>query len=362
MMIPFNNFKRQYRSIEKELTSAIHRVLESGWYVLGKEVQSFEKEFSSFIDVKYCVGVASGTEAIALALMANDIGTNDEVITTSVTAFPTITGIYQSGAKAIVIDVLDGDGLMDSAKIEKKITSKTKAIVPVHLYGQSCDMDAILKIAKKHNLVVIEDCAQSTGATYKSKKCGSLGVCGAFSFYPTKNLGAIGDAGAITTNDEGIYNKLLFLRNYGQTKRYHHEFQGINSRLDELQAAILRVKLPLLNIENERRAQIAANYRSQLKGVQFLTENDYGESSNHLFVIKTKNRDRFMNYLQENGVSSLIHYPIPIHKQKAFIGQKNESLPISESFTQSIVSLPLYPELTESEIDRITKTINSYED
>ncbi|MDO5977542.1 DegT/DnrJ/EryC1/StrS family aminotransferase [Flavivirga spongiicola] len=360
-MIPFNNFKLHYQDLKPNIDEAITRVMDSGWYVLGKEVVAFEKEFAQYLNAKHCVGVASGTEAITLALMANNIGIGDEIITTNITAFPTITGIVQAGAKPIVVDVFKENGLIDYTKIASKINEKTKGIVPVHLYGQSCDMDYIMKIAKQYNLCVIEDCAQATGATYKNKKCGTIGNCGAFSFYPTKNLGAHGDAGAITTNNEETYNKLLSLRNYGQTKRYYHDFNGINSRLDELQAAILRVKLPFLKHWNKKRAQIASYYKEHLKGVTFLKENEYGESANHLFVIKVANRDHFLKYLNNNGVAALIHYPIPIHKQKAFLYQKDEVLEVSENFSSDILSLPIYPELSEKNLQEIVTIINKYE-
>ena len=360
-MIPFNNFKLHYQDLKPDIDKAIARVMDSGWYVLGKEVKAFENEFAQYLNVKYCVGVASGTEAITLALMANNIGDGDEIITTNVTAFPTITGIVQAGVKPVVVDIFKEDGLIDFTKIVSKINKKTKGIVPVHLYGQSCDMDPIIKIAKQYNLRVIEDCAQATGATYKNKKCGTIGDCGAFSFYPTKNLGAYGDAGAITTNNEETYNKLLSLRNYGQTKRYYHDFNGINSRLDELQAAILRVKLPFLELWNKKRNQIAFFYKAHLKGVTFIKENEYGESVHHLFVIKVANRDHFLEYLNNNGVAALIHYPIPIHKQKAFLYQKDDILKGSETFTNDILSLPIYPELSEKELQKIVTVINNYE-
>lgn len=360
-MIPFNNFKLHYQDLKPVIDKAITRVMDSGWYVLGKEVEAFENEFAQYLKVKYCVGVASGTEAITLALMANDIGAGDEIITTNVTAFPTITGIVQAGAKPVVVDVFKENGLIDYTKIASKINGKTKGIVPVHLYGQPCDMDAIMKIAKQYNLCVIEDCAQATGATYKNKKCGTIGNCGTFSFYPTKNLGAYGDAGAIATNNEATYSKLLALRNYGQTKRYYHDFTGINSRLDELQAAVLRVKLPFLEHWNKKRAQIASYYKKHLKGVAFLKDHEYGESANHLFIIKVANRDHFLNYLNSNGVTSLIHYPIPIHKQKAFLNQKDEIFEVSENFTGDILSLPIYPELSEKNLQKIVGLINKYE-
>ncbi len=360
-MIPFNNFKLHYQDLKPGMDKAFTRVMDSGWYVLGKEVEAFENEFARYLNVKYCVGVASGTEAITLALMANNIGEGDEVITTNVTAFPTITGIVQAGAKPVVVDVFKESGLIDFTKIVSKINKKTKGIVPVHLYGQSCDMAGIMEVAKQHNLCVIEDCAQATGATYKNKKCGTIGNCGAFSFYPTKNLGAYGDAGAVATNDEATYNKLLSLRNYGQTERYYHDFNGINSRLDELQAAILREKLPFLEHWNKKRGQIASHYKEQLKGVTFLKENEYGQSVYHLFIIKATDRDHLLKYLKANGVAALIHYPVPIHKQKAFLYQKDEIFTESEIFTSNILSLPIYPELSEKDLQKIVTIINEYE-
>lgn len=360
-MIPFNNFKLHYQENKQAIDSAINRVLKSGWYVLGNEVKNFEKEFSNYLNIKYCVGVASGTEAITLSLMANNIKEGDEVITTSVTAFPTITGIEQAGAKPVVVDIRESDGLIDCKKIEERITSKTKAILPVHLYGQSCDMDVIINIAEKYNLVVIEDCAQAAGAIYKTKKCGTIGHCGTFSFYPTKNLGAYGDAGAITTNDKIVYAKLISLRNYGQTERYHHDYRGINSRLDELQAAVLRSKLPFLDLWNTKRTQIANYYKEHLKGVEFIEENAYGKSAHHLFVIKVPFRDELLNYLKENNIESLLHYPIPIHKQKAFLSQKNECLKVAENLTNKIISLPIYPELSQEDMKKIVVIVNNYE-
>ena len=360
-MIPFNNFKLHYEQIKLEVDAAISRVMKSGWFVLGNEVKEFEESFSKFIGVTYCVGVASGTEAITLALLANDISKGDEVITTNVTAYPTIVGIEQAGCVPVVVDVYEESGLIDFSKISAKITAKTKAILPVHLYGQSCDMNPILEIANEHQLLVIEDCAQATGATYQSKNCGAIGKCGAFSFYPTKNLGANGDAGAVTTNDVNVYNKLVSIRNYGQTKRYHHEHKGINSRLDEIQAAILNAKLPYLNSWNKRRNEIVTYYKKHIRTVEFIKAYAYGNSVNHLFVVKVSNREKFMRYLESKGIASLIHYPIPINKQNAFNFQKKENFTNSEKFTNHIVSLPLYPELTDDEVKLIVKVVNNYE-
>lgn len=360
-MILFNNFKQTYSDNKVEIDQAIRRVAESGWYILGKENELFEKNFASYLNARFCVGVANGTEAIALALMACDVESGDEVITTNLTAYPTITGIIQSGAKPVLVDISEDDGLIDPDLIEEKITKHTKAIVPVHLYGQSCNMDPILKIAEKYKLKIVEDCAQSTGAEYKSAKCGTIGNCGAFSFYPTKNLGAMGDGGAISTNDRNVYEKLLSCRNYGQTKRYYHDEKGINSRLDEIQAAILNVKLSHLDNHNEIRNQISRIYRDNLNSVTCLKLNDYGKHVNHLFVVKSKNRDGLMSHLQKNDIQSLIHYPVPVNKQKAFSGQKNEKFIHSERFADSILSIPLYPELKESEYYKIITIINEFD-
>jgi len=359
-MILFNDFSLEPLILKQEIRLAIQRVTDSGWFILGKELKTFESEFAKYIGTRYCIGVASGTEAIALALMAHNIGDGDEVITTNLTAFPTITGILQSGAKPVVVDIFSDNGLIDYRQIEAKITPNTKGIVPVHLYGQSCQLDEIKIIAQRHNLIVIEDCAQSTGATFQDHKCGSIGACGAFSFYPTKNLGAYGDGGAITTSDEAIYTKLLALRNYGQTKRYYHESKGINSRLDEIQAAILNVKLKYLDQGNQERHEIAMMYRNNLQTVECLTEENYGTHANHLFVVKSPHRDQLAEYLQSKGVQTLIHYPIPINRQKAFPWQKDDSLENSYSFADSILSLPIYPGLSKQHIDQIIQTVNDF--
>lgn len=361
-MIRFDNFNVQYAALKKEIDEAVHKVLASGWFIMGKELEAFEAEFAAYIGCPYCIGVASGTDAIALSLMVLDIGSGDEVITTNMTAFPTIAGIMQTNATPVVVDISYDDGLINTAEIEKRITPHTKAIVPVHLYGQSCDMDPICEIAQKYNLKVVEDCAQSVGASYKNKKTGSIGHVNAFSFYPTKNLGAYGDAGAITTNDETIYQRLLQLRNYGQRVRYYHDSFGINSRLDEMQAAILRAKLKYLGDWNNQRRQLAHYYQSHLKSVKCLKENSYGVPVYHLFVIKTHGRDRMVEYLKSHDIQCLIHYPVPIHEQKAFPGKKsaNERYPRTERFANEIVSIPIYPELTEEDREKIVKVINEF--
>ncbi len=359
-MILFQNFQRSYVAIEDEIGDAIKRVLDSGWYILGEETTSFETEFARYTGAEYCVGVANGTEAIAIALKANGIGVNDEVITTNITAYPTISGIIQAGAIPVVVDITENDGLIDCSKIEEKITKRTKAIVPVHLYGQSCEMDEITSLARQYKLKIVEDCAQSVGAEYNGKKCGTIGDCGAFSFYPTKNLGAYGDAGAITTHDKSLYKKLLMWRNYGQSDRYCHEQEGINSRLDEIQAAILRVKLKYLDENNDKRNKIASYYRDRLSTVKCLTLHSYGKHVNHLFVVKTKQREVFMQYMKENNIQILLHYPIPVNQQKAFYWQKDELFECSARFANEIVSLPLYPELHQPEIEKIVNIINEF--
>ncbi|HAH22369.1 MAG TPA: erythromycin biosynthesis sensory transduction protein eryC1 [Prolixibacteraceae bacterium] len=359
-MILFNDFKLESPLLKQEVQLAIQKVIDSGWFILGKELEAFESDFARYIGTRYCVGVASGTEAIALALMAQNIGQGDEVITTNLTAFPTISGILHSGAQPVVVDIFDSNGLIDYTQIEQKITHRTEAIVPVHLYGQSCNMAEIKTIADKHNLRIIEDCAQASGATFHDRKCGSIGHCGAFSFYPTKNLGAYGDGGAITTNDDEVYKKLLALRNYGQTKRYHHESKGINSRLDEIQAAILNVKLKYLDGFNQQRQEIAMTYRKHLQSVKCLSQESYGTPCNHLFVVKSAHRDQLMEHLQNNGIQTLIHYPIPVNRQKAFGWQKDEVLENSELFADSILSLPIYPGLPKQHIDQIIQTVNDF--
>ena len=355
-----NDFSRDYKHNKKQIDQGIKRVLKSGWFLMGKELDFFEKELSKYLGVSYCVGLANGTEAITLGLIAIGIHQGDEVITTDMTAYPTITGIERTGAKAVLVDIESDTGLIDPAKIESKITKKTKAIIPVHLYGQPCNMDAILKISKKYNINVFEDCAQSIGAKYKNKSTGTLGIAGALSFYPTKNLGAYGDAGAIITNNLSVYKKLLRLRNYGQSVRYFHEEWGINSRLDEIQAAILRAKLKKLDSNIKKRKKIAEYYNTHLKTVSFVKETEKNQHTYHLYVVKSKYRDELQKYLTEKGIKTLIHYPIPIHRQNAFKNQKNDRFPNTDFFSKEILSIPIYPELTINEVKYITEMINQF--
>jgi dTDP-4-amino-4,6-dideoxygalactose transaminase len=361
MEIKFNDFQKQYKSNQKNFDKAIKSVLNSGWYILGEQVTNFEKEFANYIGVKYSAGVANGMEALQIALLALNIGKGDEIITTSHTAAATALAIISVGAKPIFVDI-DEYFHINVDKIEKKITKNTKAIIPVHLYGQSIDLDGALNVCKKHRLYLIEDCAQAHGALYKNKKVGSLGDINCFSFYPTKNLGAFGDGGALTTNSKMLYEKILKLRNYGQKNRYEHELYGINSRLDEIQAAILSVQLKSLDKNNKIRQKLAEIYYNNLKNVKNIKIPKIRKNCQsvfHLFVIEAENRDNLAEYLKSKGIASLIHYPIPIHKQICFKKYK-ASLPVLENKIKVILSLPIHPFLSKKEIDYICKSIKEF--
>jgi len=358
--IKFGDLKREYRTIEKEIDSVIKKILTKGQFILGEELEKFEKEFSEYCGVRFGVGVANGTEAIALSLLSLDIKADDEVITVSNTAFPTVVGIKMSGATPVFVDINEDSYLMNVKNIEKAITKRTKAIIPVHLYGQVCDMDELETISKEYNIPIIEDCAQAHGAEYKGKKSGSFGIMSAFSFYPSKNLGAYGDAGMVLTNDESLYNKLRMLRNYGQKERYYHSMFGINSRLDEIQAGILRVKLKHLEEWNERRRKIAEKYNENLKDLVKTPLEIIGcKHIYHLYVIRTKERERLKKYLEENGIQTLIHYPIPVHLQPVFKSNSIQ-LPITEKVSKEILSLPIYPQLTDEEVEYIISKIKKF--
>ncbi len=358
-MILFNDFVSEYHALKSEIDGAIAGVLARGWFILGEEVAQFERELADFLGVRFCVGVASGTDALTLSLMALEIGLGDEVIAPSMTAFPTITGIINAGATPVVVDVQPEDGLIDPQAIRAQITEKTKAIIPVHLYGQACDMAAIRQIADEYGLKIVEDCAQACGADYLGEKVGNFGECGAFSFYPTKNLGAYGDAGAITTNDENLYQRLRALRNYGQTTRYYHVAPGLNSRLDELQAAILRVKLKHLGDWNQQRAALAEIYHANLTNVIPLAHRQ-GEHIYHLYVVRTSEREHLQAYLQAHQIQTLIHYPVPAHQQPAFRGRRGSDLGNSKKMAAEILSLPIHPWLELHQVEEIVDRINTF--
>lgn len=364
MQIPFGEVSREYQELKPEIDSAINDVLTGGWFVLGNALESFEKAFAEYLGVSYCIGCASGTEAIALALMACKVAPGDEVITVAHTAVPTASAISMTGATPVLVDIEPGTCLMDVALLEQAITPRTRAILPVHLYGQCVDMDPVVSLAEKYELYVIEDCAQAHGATYRSSKAGSIGQVGAFSFYPSKNLGCYGDGGAVVTSDPELADRLRMLRNYGQRERYYHEIKGINSRLDELQAAILSVKLQHLDAWNEKRLKIANYYTANLRDLPISTpiETGYGRHVYHLYVIQEQRRDLLQQQLTDHGVQTLIHYPVPVHMQTAYadLGHKVGSLPMSESVSNRILSLPIYPQLSDHEVEFVVAGIRRF--
>jgi len=354
----------QYKSMAAKINRAIIRVMESGWYILGKNVEEFEKEFSGYCGSKFGIGVGSGTEALHLALVACGIKQNDEVITVPNTAVPTCSAISFAGAIPVFADVDHETYNIDPAKIEQKISSKTIAIIPVHLYGQCADMEPIMDIAQKYNLKVIEDCAQSHGAEYKGKKAGTIGDIGCFSFYPTKNLGAYGDGGMIITNNKDLAKKVRLIRNYGQEGKYFSKIKGFNSRLDELQAAILRIKLKYLDKWNSLRRGKAMLYNTLLKDSGVITpyESDYNKHIYHLYVIRTKYRNELQKFLYKNGIMTLVHYPIPIYLQESYrdLNIRKGSCPVAEKYAKEILSLPLYPELNNKTIQKVCKLIKTF--
>jgi len=362
MRIEFNDLRPQHRELRGEIDAALGEVLDDGWFILGKQGEAFERGFASFCSVAGCVGVGSGTEAIHLALLACGVRPGDDVVTSSLTAVPTASAISFAGARPVFVDVDPRTFTMDPLKLENALTPRTKAIVPVHLYGQMADMDPILEIGRRHGIPVIEDACQAHGAEYRGRKAGSMGTLGTFSFYPTKNLGACGDGGAVTTNDPELANRLRLLRNYGQRKRYYHESKGFNSRLDEMQAAILRAKLRHLNRWNDVRRSKASLYNSLLRGVVTPFEADYARHVYHLYVIRSPRRDELQRYLAEQGIGTLIHYPVPVHLQEAYgdldIGPG--SLPATEQCAREILSLPLYPELPDEHIAQVAEAINRF--
>jgi dTDP-4-amino-4,6-dideoxygalactose transaminase len=366
LKVPFGDLKTHYRTIQKEIDGAVARVLSSGHYILGPELERFERDFEAYLGSPYVIGCASGTEAIYLALAACEIGPGDEVIVVAHTAVPTISAISMTGATPVFVDIDSATYVMDAGEVEQRVTPKTKAIIPVHLYGQMADLDLLRKVALKHKLFLIEDVAQATGATYKGLgKAGTFGDFGAFSFYPSKNLGAFGDGGAVCTNSRESFERLVMLRNYGQSKRYYHDTVGINSRLDEIQAAILGAQLPLVESWNERRRQIAKRYTEGLKSsVVTPVESSHSSHVYHLYVIQAANRDGLQEFLLERGIQTLIHYPNPAHLQKAYsyLGYKPGDLPVTEYATKRILSLPMFPQLTDSQIDFVIENIREYQD
>jgi dTDP-4-amino-4,6-dideoxygalactose transaminase len=363
LTVPFVDLNAQHDLLAQELNEAIQRVMTRSWFVLGAELEAFEAEYAIYCGVKYCVGVGSGTEALHLALRACGIGPGDEVITVSHSFIATALAIVWTGATPVFVDIDPENYTIDPAQIARAITAKTRAILPVHLYGQCADMDPILAIAAEHTLYVVEDAAQAHGAFYKGKRAGSIGHLGCFSYYPAKNLGASGDAGAVVTSDPQLDRKLRLLRNYGQSTRYHHETIGFNSRLDEIQAAILLTKLPHLDNWNESRVTAAEWYLSGLEKRFSPPKTKVGCVPNyHLFVIQSDDRDSLQQYLRKRAIETLIHYPVPIHKQAAAceFPHRNCDLPITDFLAERVLSLPIFPTISEAQLAHVSDCVNSF--
>jgi dTDP-4-amino-4,6-dideoxygalactose transaminase len=363
--VPFVDLGAQYRAIAAEIDHAISKVIQDADFILGREVRLFEEEFAEFCDASYAVGVDSGTSALELALRAFDIGPGDEVITAANSFIASALGISHAGANPVLVDVDPYTYTLDVTALERAITRRTKAIIPVHLYGHPAHMGPIRQLADKHGLVVIEDACQAHGARYKSKRVGSLGHASAFSFYPGKNLGAYGDGGIVVTKDRKIANRLEMLRNYGQKEKYKHLFRGYNRRLDTMQAAILRVKLKYLEKWNAARRWNAKLYQKHLEGSGVVVPGDAGgaESVWHLYVIRTERRDALMDHLVSKGINAGIHYPIPIHLQPAYhdLGYKRGDFPVTEAYADRILSLPMYAELADRQIEFISQTVCEFQ-
>ncbi|HLN44382.1 MAG TPA: DegT/DnrJ/EryC1/StrS family aminotransferase [Candidatus Sulfotelmatobacter sp.] len=358
-MIPFVDLNREYSAIREEVNLAIQGVLDSGNFILGKQAELFEKEFSNYIGTKYAVGVNSGSDALFLALKTAGITEGHEVITVANTFISTVDAITRNNAKPVFVDVDPETYTMDVNQLKGKISNKTRAILPVHLYGHPVDMAPIMEIAEEFNLFVIEDACQAHGAMYGRSKVGGIGHMGCFSFYPTKNLGAYGDAGMITLNDKNLAHKLVGARNYGQSKKYFHEFVGVNSRLDEIQATILRTKLRNLDSWNDRRHKFAMLYTDFLRNiVQVPVEKGYGKHVFHLYVIRHRLRDELQRFLLNEGIHTMIHYPVPIHEQAAY--NMDYCLPITQQACNEIVSLPMHPWLKEMEIEKVSECIREF--
>lgn len=363
-MIPFSDLKLQYQSMKEEIDAGVERVLSSGWFILGEEVRAFEEEFATYIGVPHAVGVGSGTDALYLGLLACGAGPGDEVITVSHTAVATVAAIELTGARPVFVDIDPLSYTMDASLLEEKITSATKVIVPVHLYGQVADMKPIMETARRHGLKVVEDAAQAHGAEYEGSKAGSMGDVGCFSFYPTKNLGAYGDGGMVVTSDPAVAERVSLIREYGWRERYVSSLKGTNSRLDELQAAILRAKLRRLEEWNDRRREHAALYDRLLRGAGVVTpsEMEYGKHCYYLYVIRSEHRDELQMFLRGKGVGALVHYPIPVHLQGAYhdLGLGDGALPVTELCAGEVLSLPVAPELTKQQIETVCGLIAEF--
>lgn len=361
-MIPFLDLKSINDLYKDEITTAVMRAVRSGWYILGPELEAFENEYAAYCGVRHCIGVANGLDALTLILKAYGIESGHEVIVPANTYIATILAIIANGAKPVLVEPNIETYNIDPSNIEERITKNTKAIMPVHLYGRCADMEKIYEIARRHNLKVIEDAAQAHGVEYKERKAGTLGDAAGFSFYPTKNLGALGDAGCVTTNDEDLAEKLRYLRNYGSNEKYKNKYPGVNSRMDEVQAAVLRVKLKHLDADNQRRRQIARLYHDGISNGRIILPEMPSDDSHvwHLFVIRCDKRDRLQAYLHDKGIGTMIHYPIPPHHQEALAELLDLELPITEQIHRQVLSLPLNPAMGDNDIDQVVRAVNTW--
>ena len=362
MRIPFLDLRAQYATIAEEIDAAIAGVVHRADFILGEDVAAFESEFAEYLGVKAVVGVASGLAALELALRAYDIGPGDEVITPANTFIATVLSIVAVGAKPVLVDMDPKTHNIDPDAIEAAVTSRTRVIMPVHLYGQPANLDPILAIARKHNLLVIEDAAQAHGSRYNGRRIGGFGHAAAFSFYPGKNLGAFGEAGAIVTNNLEVRDKIRTLRDHGQVRKYHHSMIGWNCRMDGIQAAVLRVKLKHLDQGNDLRRQHAQRYGAELRGIDGIVtprEASYARHIYHVYALRVQERDELMSILRQRGIQTAIHYPVPIHLQPAYemLGHENGDFPLSEQMAREFISLPMFPELTNLQIDFVAKAV-----
>jgi dTDP-4-amino-4,6-dideoxygalactose transaminase len=362
--IPFLDLRAASLELKAEIQEAIERVVQSGFYLLGKELEAFESEYAEYTEAEHCVGLGNGLEAIHLSLRALGVGPEDEVLVPSNTYIATWLAVTYAGAKPVPVEPDERTYNIDPARLEAAITKRTKAVIPVHLYGQPADMDPIQEIAKAYKLWVLEDAAQAHGARYKGRRIGGIGDVTAWSFYPGKNLGALGDGGAVTTNDSKLAERIRILRNYGSQVKYYNEFKGFNSRLDEIQAAVLRVKLKCLDEWNNRRREISAEYMRKLKDLDLVLPfvPKWAEPVFHLFVVRSKRRDDLQHHLKSAGINTLIHYPVPPHLQAAYsdLGLTAGSLPISERIHAEVLSLPMGPHLSKSQEATVVRAIREF--
>lgn len=364
--IGLTGFTAEPEALLREELAAVERTLRRGWYVLGPELEQFETEWGAYLGVPYAVGVANGMDALEIALRALEVGAGSEVVTTPNTAFATVLAVIRAGATPVFADIVPGSGLLDPDSARRCVTSRTRALLPVHLYGQAARIDEWVELAAVTGCHLIEDCAQAHGARWNGRAVGTFGACGAFSFYPTKNLGAHGDAGALVTASTPLSDRARILRNYGQTERYHHVVEGLNSRLDELQAAILRVRLKWLDQFTSRRREIAGIYRTRLRNdvVRLLDAPAQPDSHvYHLFVVRCTERDRLLRHLRASGVNSLIHYPIPVHEQPPTreVRRDPAGLRNAEVFASECLSLPCHPQMSDADVETVVEAVNAFD-